>query len=106
QERIAHPGKSMAAENCRAGSCTPNSQSESKYTRDFYSLTHEGRYGAWQSNSYIQQEETKNPVRQMKVKNLELNSQWKLSLDNHHLTLGAKYTKVKIVDNIHKCTRL
>src|SRR5699024_10059168 len=98
QERIAHPGKSMAAENCRAGSCTPNSPSESKYTRDFYSLTHEGRYGAWQSNSYIQQEETKNPARQMKVKNLELNSQWNLSLDNHHLTLGAQYTKEKLGD--------
>ena len=98
QERIAHPGKSMAAESCRGNNCTPNSPSESKYTRNYQSLTHEGRYGAWQSTSYVQQEETKNPVRQMKIKNLELNTQWNLSLDNHHLTVGAQYNKEKLGD--------
>lgn len=98
QKRISHPGASMAAENCTARGCTANSLSESKYTRNHYSLTHEGRYGALSSNSYIQQEETKNPVREMKVKNLELSSQWNLSLEDHHVTVGAQYLKEKLAD--------
>lgn len=98
QERIARPGLSMAAQNCNARGCQPNSASESKYTRNHYALTHQGRYGAWQSNSYIQQEDTKNPGREMKVKNLELNSQWNLSLDWHHLTMGAQYVHEKLED--------
>lgn len=98
QERIATPGVSMAEENCTAQGCQPNELSKSKYKRNHYSLSHEGRYGAWHSNSYIQKEETKNPGRQMKLNNLELSTQWNLSTNDHHLTVGAQYLKEKLND--------
>lgn len=98
QKRIATPGRSMAKQNCNARGCRTNTASESSYTRDYYSLTHSGRYGALSSDSYIQQEETTNPGRQMKLKNQELSTQWNLGLDTHHMTVGMQYSREKLGD--------
>ncbi|MEZ2721187.1 ligand-gated channel protein [Paenalcaligenes hominis] len=99
QKRISTPGKTIALETCGRNGCTPNEASESKYTRDSYALTHKGRYGNLQSESYIQQDRNKNPGRNMFIKNTELNSQWNTMLGNHHVTFGAQYLSEKLEDH-------
>lgn len=98
QKRISTPGNTMALETCGRNGCSPNTISESKYTRDHYALTHKGRYGNWQSDSYVQQDHNKNPGRNMSIKNTELHSQWNTVIGNHHLTFGAQYLKESLED--------
>lgn len=98
QDRTSHPGKSSATESCRGGRCTPNSISESKYSRNHYGLTHYGRWGQLRSESFIQQEDTKNPSRDMFIKNLEANTQWSLATEHHMLSFGLQYLKEKLDD--------
>lgn len=100
QDRISTPGYSMAEETCRNGKCTPNTSSESNYSRNEYALTHHGRYanGKLNSESYVQQERVNNPGRAMKVTNSELRSNWDLHLNNHMLSVGVQYLKEKLVD--------
>ncbi len=99
QTRISTPGLSMAKQSFVRGSWVDNESSESKYTRNYYSLSHQGRYGIWQSDSYVQQEKTDNPGRSMYVKNTEFSSQWNASLQRHHLTLGLMYRKENLTDD-------
>lgn len=99
QKRISTPGNTIALETCGRNGCTPNQASESKYTRDSYALTHKGRYGNLQSESFIQQDRNKNPGRNMFIKNTELNSQWNTTLGNHHVTFGAQYLSEKLEDH-------
>src|SRR5690606_1623468 len=87
QERTATPGKSAIATADYA---------PTKYTRNVYSLSHSGRWGAATSHSYIQQEKIDNSRRQMFLKNTEVNSQWTLPLGNHILTAGASYKKEEL----------
>lgn len=98
QDRASHPGKSSATESCRGGRCTPNSISESKYARNHYGLTHYGRWGQLRSESFIQQEDTKNPGRDMFIKNIEANTQWSLAAEHHMLSFGLQYLKEKLDD--------
>ncbi len=62
QDRNSTPGMSKAAETCRGTTCTPNTKSDSRYEHTTYSLTHSGYYEDFNTTSYIQQEETNNPV--------------------------------------------
>ena len=55
--------------------CTPNSASESLYTRTNYAVTHNGYYDFGNTTSYIQREETNNPGRDMKMYNTIFNTQ-------------------------------
>ena len=99
QDRISRPGRSMALESCRNGRCTPNTISENGYDKNQYSLSHVGRWGFGTSNTYVQQEEIDNPGRDMKLKNLEFNSQITMPLGDRHLTtLGVSYKNEKLVD--------
>lgn len=95
QDRLSTPGKSTAefANNGR-----PNQLSESKYTRNQYSLTHIGRWGKATSNSYIQREETDNPSRAMYLKNTEFNTQWSMPLGNHLVSSGFHYQQESLKD--------
>lgn len=98
QERTSTPGKSMAAETCARGKCTPNELSQSKYDRNVYSLTHNGRWGSALSNTYVQREEIDNPGRSMFLKNTEFNTQWSLPLGDHMLTSGFQFLREELRD--------
>jgi len=95
QERRARPGKSLAMVNNRGQLNEPSYQ---KYDQNRYSLTHTGRWGGATSTSYIQREETDNPVRDMFLKNTELNTQWTVPIGNHLLTAGFHYQKENLSD--------
>ncbi|WP_353172874.1 ligand-gated channel protein [Paracandidimonas soli] len=106
QERTSNPGKSMAPESCRGTRCTPNEMSQSKYSRNVYALSHNGRWGKATSYSYVQQEQIDNPGRNMFLKNTEANSQWTLPLGSHIVTAGASYKKESLEDMGNQLTSL
>lgn len=99
QDRNSIPGKSIASENCRQGKCEPASRSDSRYEHTTYSLTHSGYYGTFDSTSYIQQEESTNPGRQMKSYNTVFNNKNQIFLDYHTITLGGEFRYEKLRDN-------
>ncbi|AOT43831.1 ligand-gated channel protein [Enterobacter ludwigii] len=99
QDRNSTPGKSKATETCRGTTCTPNSKSETRYEHTTYSLTHSGYYSDFNTTSYIQQEETNNPVRKMRSYNTTFNNQNQIFLGDHTLTLGGQYRYEKLRDN-------
>lgn len=99
QDRNSTPGMSSAAETCRGNVCTPNSKSESRYEHTTYSLTHSGYYSDFNTVSYVQQEETNNPGRQMKSYNTLFNNQNQIFLGHHTLTVGGQYRYEKLRDN-------
>lgn len=98
QDRNSTPGKSMATENCRNKKCTPNSASDSLYTRTNYAVTHNGYYDFGNTTSYIQREETNNPGRDMKMYNTIFNTQTQFDLGSHMLNLGGQYRYEKLSD--------
>ncbi|MGL5384487.1 MAG: ligand-gated channel protein [Serratia sp. (in: enterobacteria)] len=98
QDRNSTPGKSVATENCRKGVCKPNSSSDNLYTRNNYSITHNGTYDFGNSTSYIQREETNNPGRDMKMYNTIFNTQTQFDLGDHMLNLGGQYRYEKLSD--------
>ncbi|HGM5490142.1 TPA: ligand-gated channel protein [Serratia fonticola] len=98
QDRNSTPGKSVASESCRKGVCKPNSSSDNLYTRNNYSITHNGTYDFGSSTSYIQREETNNPGRDMKMYNTIFNTQTQFELGSHMLNLGGQYRYEKLSD--------
>lgn len=98
QERTSTPGKTMEEETCARGRCTTNTLSQTKYSKNQYSLTHVGRWGKALSNTYIQREEIDNPSRNMFLKNTEFNTQWTLPLQNHIISTGFNYKKEDLSD--------
>ncbi|ALX95799.1 outer membrane siderophore receptor [Serratia fonticola] len=98
QDRNSTPGKSVALENCRKGVCKPNSSSDNLYTRNNYSITHNGYYDFGNSTSYVQREETNNPGRNMKMYNTIFNTQTQFDLGSHMLNLGGQYRYEKLND--------
>jgi len=99
QDRISTPGKSMSAETCRNGRCTPNALSDTGYDKNLFALSHTGRWGFGTSTTYLQQEVVNNPSRNMSLKNLEFNSQLTLPLGPRNLsTVGLSYKHEKLVD--------
>ncbi|MBC3217300.1 ligand-gated channel protein [Serratia fonticola] len=98
QDRNSTPGKSVALENCRKGVCKPNASSDNLYTRNNYSITHNGYYDFGNSTSYIQREETNNPGRNMKMYNTIFNTQTQFDLGSHMLNLGGQYRYEKLQD--------
>ncbi|WP_431221759.1 ligand-gated channel protein [Serratia sp. L9] len=98
QDRNGTPGKSIAAERCSKGVCKPNTASENIYTRNNYSVTHNGYYDFGKSTSYIQQEETNNSGRDMKSYNTIFNTQTQFELGAHLLNLGGQYRYEKLSD--------
>jgi len=98
QDRNSTPGMSKAAENCRGNVCTPNTKSETRYEHTTWALTHSGYYDDFNSTSYIQQEETNNPDRDMRSYNTTFNNQNQIFLGDHTLTLGGQYRYEKLRD--------
>ena len=98
QDRNSTPGMSKAAETCRGSVCTPNTKSESRYEHTTYSLTHSGYYDDFNTTSYVQQEETHNPGRDMRSYNTTFNNQNQVFLGDHTVTLGGQYRYEKLRD--------
>lgn len=99
QDRISTPGKTMALETCSRGKCTPNVASNNNYDQSIFSLTHTGRWGFGNSTTYVQQDTTDNPGRNMRLKNTEFNSQLTMPLGGRNLTtLGMSYKNEKLDD--------
>ena len=99
QDRNSTPGKTSEREICRTGrGCEPNTRDRSRYEHTTYALTHSGYYEYLNSTSYIQQEKTNNPGRQMKSFNTILNTQNQIFLGDHTLTVGGQYRHEKLRD--------
>lgn len=99
QDRNSTPGMSTAAQTCRGATCTPNEKSETRYEHTTWALTHHGYYEDFNSTSYIEQEKSNNPEREMKAYNTTFNSQNQIFLGDHTLTLGGQYRYEKLRDN-------
>ncbi|KMV36398.1 ligand-gated channel protein [Franconibacter pulveris] len=99
QDRNSTPGMSTEAEVCRGATCTPNEKSETRYEHTTYALTHHGYYDDFNSTSYIQQEISNNPEREMKAWNTTFNTQNQIFLGDHTLTVGGQYRYEKLRDN-------
>lgn len=99
QDRNSTPGMSTEAEVCRGATCTPNEKSETRYEHTTYALTHHGYYDDFNSISYIQQEISNNPEREMKAWNTTFNTQNQIFLGDHTLTVGGQYRYEKLRDN-------
>ncbi|MBP6115234.1 MAG: ligand-gated channel protein [Neisseriaceae bacterium] len=104
QDRNSTPGKTDAIESCSKGKCTPNSNSDSKYKRTQYALTHTGRYDGINTSNYIQREENQNPGRKMINNNTIFNSKTQFQLGSHSLTLGGEYKDEEIKDQGNQLT--
>ena len=85
------PGEACARTGCPA-------DARNDYRSNKWALSHTGRWGWAVSDSYVQQEEFDNRSRQMKVKNLNLQTSWTLPLGSHMLTLGGTYLSQRLND--------
>ncbi|WP_435927166.1 ligand-gated channel protein [Dryocola sp. BD613] len=90
QDRNSTPGESAAVDR---------DKSESRYEHTTYALTHHGYYEDFNTTSYVQQEKTSNPGRDMESYNTILNNQNQLFLGDHTLTLGGQYKYEKLKDD-------
>nr|MBP6707495.1 TonB-dependent receptor [Achromobacter sp.] len=93
-------GKTVAplapGERCPRTGCPASSETD--YRSNKWALSHTGRWGWGVSDSYVQQEEFDNRSRQMKIKNLDLQTSWTLPLGSHTLTLGGSYLNQRLKD--------
>lgn len=96
QKRKSTPGKSV---DYIGGNGRPTQLSDTHYYQNRYSLTHHGRWGAATSETYVQQEKTNNPTRDMFLKTDEFNTQWNLPLGNHIVSAGFNYKKENLKDD-------
>lgn len=85
------PGTACPRTGCPASS-------ETDYRSNKWALSHTGRWGWGVSDSYVQQEEFDNRSRQMKIKNLDMQTSWSLPLGSHMLTLGGSYLHQRLDD--------
>jgi outer membrane receptor for ferrienterochelin and colicins len=73
--------------------------SDRKFERESYSLQHKGRWGWATSDTYVQQEETRNIARDMTIKNTVFNSSWTMPLGQRNLlTTGVYYSEQDLKD--------
>ncbi|WP_028358269.1 ligand-gated channel protein [Brackiella oedipodis] len=90
QDRDSMTGKSTAEVDPRNG--RRYEDSKSRYSRNNYSLSHNGRWSdIFSTDSYVQYDETENPGRSMKLRNTEAETKGNLLLGSHALTFGAMY---------------
>jgi len=81
---------------CGRNGCPASSDTD--YRSNKWALSHTGRWGWGVSDSYVQQEEFDNRSRQMKIKNLDIQTSWTLPLGSHMLTLGGSYLSQRLND--------
>ncbi|KMJ44096.1 outer membrane siderophore receptor [Xenorhabdus khoisanae] len=76
-----------------------NSTGKEKFSRNNYSITHNGIYDFGTVTSYIQKDESRNPSREMKYSDTVFNSHVNFILDEHTLTVGGQYRYETLRDN-------
>ncbi|TYK70762.1 ligand-gated channel protein [Comamonas sp. Z3] len=90
QHYTSTPGKTLAA---------TAALSDRQFERDNFSLQHKGRWGWASSDTYLQQEKTRNLSRDMTIKNTVFNSSWVAPLGASHLmTTGVSYNEQDLTD--------
>lgn len=90
QNYVSTPGRTLAI---------TEALSARDFERENYSLQHKGRWGAVNSDSYIQQEKTKRLSNRMSIENSVFNSNWTAALGEQHLaTTGVSLNKQKLKD--------
>lgn len=94
QTRKAHMGMSAATTGCRGG-C---SDSESEHQRDYYSISHTGRWDIGTTDTYFQRETTKNEGRDIEIENTIAKSSLVTGFDTNILTLGLYYENQELND--------
>lgn len=96
QQRWHNPGRSLAADD---------EASYSETLRDNFFVTHEGRYGSLQWDSYVNYDTSENPTRinattgaGISFKSLVANSQARLQLSRHDIVGGVNYRMETLKD--------
>ncbi|MBY5930133.1 TonB-dependent receptor [Halomonas sp. DP8Y7-3] len=84
----------------RAGFSLPerSSDSETENRHKTLALSHQGRWGAMTSDSYLQREETDNVGRDIEIRNTVADSRWVLPLADHFVTFGATWEDERLQD--------
>lgn len=77
---------------------TVRDDSERDNQRNSAALTHTGNWGIATSTTSISYESTKNPVRDMKLDNMDIDAQFLTPFGDHILTTGVKYSNQKLHD--------
>ncbi|PHM33057.1 ligand-gated channel protein [Xenorhabdus innexi] len=85
QDRDSTIGKTRT---CRKGVCKDDT---SRYTRNNYSITHNGVYDFGTMTSYIQRDESNNPEREMKFADTMFSNQTTFNLGDNTLSIGGQY---------------
>lgn len=94
QRRRSFVGVSGPVDGCRGG-CT---DSDVSHFREYYALSHTGRWNVGTTNSHVQQESIRNEDRQMEITNTSAKSSVVVALANHMVTLGASYEEESLDD--------
>lgn len=94
-------GKTVAplaeGEACPRTGCPASSRTEYETTR--FSVSHTGRWGFGQSDSYVKHEVFDNKTRHMKIRNTDVQSSWFVPLgEDHNLTTGVAYYYQDLTD--------
>ncbi|PHM51567.1 ligand-gated channel protein [Xenorhabdus sp. KK7.4] len=94
QDRYSHLGKSRRT--------SASDDDINRYTRNNYSLTHNGIYDFGSMTSYIQRDESNNPGRTMKFADTLFNNQTTFAFEEHTLSVGGQYRYEDLQDNENK----
>lgn len=98
REYTHNPGKSLDVLNSNGGL---NTALKTRYEKDIWLLSHDGRYGNILTNTWLQHdisENKSNPDAEKREDLTTLNSQASVFLGRHTLTFGGQYKKEKLVD--------
>ncbi|MEL0612010.1 ligand-gated channel protein [Marinomonas arenicola] len=98
QDIVFEAGKETQNRDTTTGKSS-TSDSNTKYTRDHYAVTHNITVGDASAQTYITNEKIDNPSRDMYYEDTVLNNQTTISFDSHILTLGGQYQYEKLDDS-------
>lgn len=94
QRRRSFVGVSGPVTGCRGG-CT---DSDSSHFREYYALSHTGRWDVGTTTSHVQQESVTNDGREMEITNTSAKTSVVVPLGNHMVTVGASYEEESLDD--------
>lgn len=95
ERRRGFMGVSEPDTDCGRGGC---SDSDNSHFREYYALSHTGRWGIGTGDSYVQQESVNNESRQIEITNLSAKSSLVIPVGRHMVTVGASYEAEKLHD--------
>lgn len=95
-------GRSLQSSSSTVGNTASVRDSQRDNNRNTAALTHRGDWDWSTSTTTLSYENTKNPVRDMEIKNLDFDTQLMIPIENHNLTLGGKYSRQKLNDKGNK----